>query len=310
VNTGDTGGVRAERPADAAPQGAGGAPGEGWGVSGLSVTYGKTKALQDVSVWVPPRRVTAVVGGDGSGKSTLLRALAGLAPPSSGEVHSPGRDRIGFVSAQGGAYRDLTVDENLAFSGRSYGMASDALRERTELLLARTGLTEARYRLGGRLSGGMRQKLGVAMALLHEPPLLILDEPTTGVDPVSRVEVWRLISGAAAAGTAVLLSTTYIDEAERAAWVCVLDRGRALLAGTPDEVVDTVAGHICSIAVNGSRPACECWRDGASWRMYVPAGGQPPTGAALVEARLDDAVIAAALGLTGESRGDEEGGAA
>jgi ABC-2 type transport system ATP-binding protein len=310
VSVGDAGAVRTERPADRTPRGAGGASAEEWGVTGLSVTYGKTTALQSVTVTVPPGRVTAVVGGDGSGKSTLLRALAGLAPPSSGQVRSPGRDRIGFVSAQGGAYRDLTVDENLAFSGHGYGMTSDALRTRTEHLLERTGLAEARRRLGGQLSGGMRQKLAVAMALLHEPPLLILDEPTTGVDPVSRVELWRLISGAAAAGTAVLLSTTYIDEAERAAWVCVLDRGRALLTGTPDEVVGTVAGRIRSIPVNGSRPPCECWRDGAFWRMYVPAGGQSPAGAAPAEARLDDAVIAAALGLTGESRGDEAGGAA
>ena len=179
-------------------------------------------------------------------------------------------------------------------------MPADRLRERTELLLARTGLRDARDRLGERLSGGMRQKLAVAMALLHEPPLLLLDEPTTGIDPVSRVDLWRLISAAAASGTAVLLSTVYIDEAERAAAVCVLDRGRVLLAGAPDAVIATVAGRMYTVGVDQARPPQECWRDGATWRLYVD--GPPPAGAVPAQADLSDAVIAAALTVTGPAR--------
>ena len=256
---------------------------------------------------VPRGQITAVVGGDGSGKTTLLQALAGLTRPTAGEVSSPGRANIGFVSAVGGAYPDLSVDENLAFAGRGYDMPAARQRERAGLLLERTGLTAAHDRLGGKLSGGMRQKLAVAMALLHEPPLLILDEPTTGVDPVSRIELWRLVSGAAAAGTAVLLSTTYVDEAERAAEVCVLDRGRTLLTGTPDEVLAGIDGRIFVVPVDGARPGAECWRDGSDWRLFVPTGVTPPEGAQPTVATLDDAVIAAALGLTAAGPRRSEG---
>jgi len=254
--------------------------------------------LDGVTVAAPRGSVTAVVGGDGSGKSTLLRALAGLVPPDGGAVHSPARHDLGFVSTSGGAYRDLTVAENLAFAGRAYGIPAARLAERAGLLLSRTGLLAARDRLGGQLSGGMRRKLAVAMALLHEPPLLILDEPTTGLDPVSRVDLWRLFSGAAAAGTAVLLSTTYLDEAERAASVCVLDRGRTLLSGAPDDVAATVRGRVYTMPVELPRPDCPSWREGPSWRMVVADGCKAPAGAGAVTATLADAAIAAALGVT------------
>jgi ABC-2 type transport system ATP-binding protein len=271
-----------------------------WGVRDLSVRFGAKQVLTGVTLAVPAGTITAVVGGDGAGKSTLLRALAGRVRPDAGAVDSPGRASIGFVSAEGGAYRDLTVDENLAFVGGAYGVPAAEQRERSQQLLERTGLLEARSRLGGQLSGGMRQKLAVAMALLHRPPLLILDEPTTGIDPVSRNELWRLIAATAAAGAAVLLSSTYIDEAERAAAVCVLDRGVVLLQGPPDAVVDTVRDHIYVLPVDVPRPPTGCWRRGATWRLYAAAGA--PAGATPVAADLNDAVIAAALRLTSATR--------
>ena len=263
-----------------------------WGVDGLGVRYGGRVALEDVTFEVAGRSVAAVVGGDGAGKTSLLRALAGTVRPSAGTVRRPDDRRIGYVSAGPGVWGDLTVEENLEFTGRAYGLGGSRLRSRTAGLLERTGLAEAHDRLAGRLSGGMRQKLALAMALLHEPALLILDEPTTGVDPVSRVELWRLVAGAAAGGAAVALATTYLDEAERAATVLVLDQGHVLLAGTPDEVLAAVPGRVVEAA---TRPrGVPAWRRGARWRAWS-ADGSPLPGATGVALDLEDAVVVAQL---------------
>ena len=198
--------------------------------------YGRRAALDGVSVAVRPGAVTCVVGGDGAGKTTLLRAVAGVVRPQSGRVRRPPLREIGYISGSSGLYADLTVDENVAFVGAAYGLGAAERDARAAALLASTGVTGVGDRLAGRLSGGMRQKLAFALAMLHEPRLLILDEPTTGVDPVSRSEVWRLIAAAAADGAAVLVATTYIDEAERAEDVLVLDAGRVVAAGPPEAV--------------------------------------------------------------------------
>jgi ABC-2 type transport system ATP-binding protein len=267
-----------------------------WGVEGLGVRYGGNVALEDVTFQVPAGSVAAVVGGDGAGKTTLLRAMAGTVRPYAGTVRRPGERRLGYVSAGPGVWGDLTVDENLSFSGRAYGLGPDELERRLAGLLDRTGLAGARDRLAGQLSGGMRQKLALAMAMLHQPDLLILDEPTTGVDPVSRAELWRLLAGAAAAGAAVAVATTYVDEAERAAAVLVLDRGHGLLAGTPDEVLAATPG----LVVEGpSRPVgVPAWRRGARWRAWSP-DGSAPAGTTPATLELEDAVIVAQLRQTG-----------
>ena len=180
-----------------------------------------------MSLEVRQGEVTAVIGGDGAGKTTLLRALTGVVGTASGEVRRPDRRRVGYVAGAAGVYDDLTVDENVEFVAAAYGLSGRVRDERVSALFARTGLTGTGDRLAGRLSGGMRQKLAFALAVLHEPDLLVLDEPTTGVDPVSRADLWQLIAAAAAAGTAVVVSTTYLDEARRAANVLLLEDGRA-----------------------------------------------------------------------------------
>ena len=200
---------------------------DAWGVHDLSVQYGRHAALEHVTLHLRPGEVAAVIGGDGAGKTTLLRALAGVVRPASGQVRRPDRRRIGYVAGASGVYEDLSVDENFEFVAAAYGLTGSARDERTAELMARTGLTGTGGRLAGRLSGGMRQKLAFALAMLHEPELLVLDEPTTGVDPVSRADLWRLIAAAAAAGAAVVVSTTYLDEARRAAYVLLLEDGRA-----------------------------------------------------------------------------------
>ena len=266
--------------------------GETWGCRRLGVRYGATVALEEVTFAVAPGTVAAVVGGDGAGKTSLLRALAGTVRPAAGTVRRPAERRLGYVSAGPGVWTDLTVDENLRFSGGAYGLDAGELERRVGGLLERTGLAAARDRLAGQLSGGMRQKLALAMAVAHEPDLLILDEPTTGVDPVSRAELWRLLAASAAGGAAVVVATTYLDEAERAATVLVLDRGRALLSGSPDEVVAATPGLVVEGAARpGGLPA---WRRGSRWRAWSPDGSTPPA-TSPVTLDLEDAVIVAQL---------------
>ncbi|CAN5756874.1 hypothetical protein BH18ACT15_BH18ACT15_02950 [soil metagenome] len=263
-----------------------------WGVSDLMVRFGDEVAVTEVSIEVAPASITVVLGGDGAGKTTILRVLAGALEPSEGTVERPTSHDIGYVSAKGGAYPDLTVGENLSFTSEAYGCSAAQFRARSKELLSRTNLTGARDRLAGNLSGGMRRKLALAMALIHEPRLLVLDEPTTGVDPVSRAELWRMMARSAADGAAVVVATSYTDEAERAANVVVLDEGRALVQGRPEDVLAAVPGQVFE---SGDRPlGVEAWRRGRRWRMWSPEGTMPP-GASETVVDFEDAVIIAEL---------------
>ena len=263
-----------------------------WGVEGLGVSFGSKAALEGVTLDLPPGQITAVVGGDGAGKTTLLRVLAGLLLPTRGTVRRPERAQVGYLSARAGGFRDLTVAENLEFV-LAAGRAPRA-GPRADDLLERTGLAPFRSRLARDLSGGMRQKLGVVMALVREPALLVLDEPTTGIDPVSRSDLWRLIALAAARGAAVAVSSVYLDEAERAAWVLVLHEGQPLLAGPPHRVVASLPGSVVEVDTPTDRD--RAWRRAARWREWRPEGD--PAG---VAPGLEDVVIVAALAA-------EEGG--
>ena len=257
-----------------------------WGVDGLAVAFGAIPALEGITLEVPAGRVTAVVGGDGAGKSTLLRVMAGLVAPTRGTRRLPERARIGYLPTRAGGFRDLTVAENLEFVA-AVARVPDAGR-RTDDLLERTGLAPFRQRLARDLSGGMRQKLGVIMALLPSPALLLLDEPTTGIDPVSRSDLWRLIALAAARETAVLVSSAYLDEAERAAWVLVLHEGRQLVAGPPAAVVASMPGAV--VEVDAPADPGRAWRHGPRWREWRPQGDP-----AAVAPGLEDVVIVASL---------------
>ena len=262
-------------------------------VRSVAVRFGDTIALDDVSLEVEPGSIVAVVGGDGAGKTTLLRSLVGKVQLERGEVDAPSPEAIGYLPATAGSWPSLTVAQNMDFVGGIFGLSGKALVSRRDELLDRASLLDVVDRLASQLSGGMRRKLGFSMAMLHDPPLLVLDEPSTGVDPVSRVDLWRLVSEAAAAGAAVVMSTTYLDEAERAASLLALDGGRMLASGTLLEVLNSFDGAVARTAAPKRRTWA--WRRGREYHEYWPATAEVPLDAAAVIPDLEDVVIALSL---------------
>jgi ABC-2 type transport system ATP-binding protein len=253
-----------------------------WGTTALVVRFGPVTALDHVDLDIEAGRVHAVIGGDGSGKSTLLRVLAGVKAADGGEVRRPPAGRIGFVSPGGGVFPDLTVAENLEFVAQAYRLSD--WRDRADHLLRRARIAALTDRLAGHLSGGEHRKLAGTMALLPGPELLVLDELTTGVDPFSRMELGRLVTDAAAAGTAVVAATAYLDEAERAEHVLLLHGGRGLASGSPQSIIDGLPGSVEETAEPDSEYA---WRRGAHWRRWRPTATRP----AGARVTLEDAVI-------------------
>ena len=236
----------------------------------LSRTFGDAVAVGGVTLSVAPGEIFGLVGPDGAGKSTLMRLLAGILGPTGGEAwvagHSVRADpgaihrEIGYMSQRFGLYPDLSVVENIRFYADLYGVARRARQERMDALLAFAGLTPFRRRLAGNLSGGMKQKLGLACALVHAPKVVLLDEPTNGVDPVSRRDFWRILYGLLAEKVTVFMSTAYLDEAERFGRVALLHRGRLLSVGTPDEVKALFRGAILEVRAADPRRAAAALR--------------------------------------------------
>lgn len=260
-----------------------------WGARDVSVTFGRRRALDNVTLELHPGHIAVIVGGDGAGKTTLCRTIVGLEEVTEGAVSRP--PRTSFQPESSGVWSDLTTLENLEFVARGYDLDTSHARDRIEELLEVTRLMEAKDRLGRQLSGGMRQKLGVAMAVLSEPELLVLDEPTTGLDPVSRLELWSFITLSARQGRAVLVSSTYVDEASRGDTVLALDEGRILASG---EIREVTAGITGRLFVTEHKHGANSWRRGESWRVWS-AEGAPIPGAREIEPDLSDVVTVAAL---------------
>ncbi|MBI3924804.1 MAG: ABC transporter ATP-binding protein [Armatimonadetes bacterium] len=223
-------------------------------VRGLRKVYpGEKIALDGLDFEVRQGELFGMVGPDGAGKTTLMKILAGVLPASGGQIHVLGRDlgaqveavrtEIGYIPQRFSLYTDLTVKENLDF----YSSLFPRRRDRTEELLERVGLAPFLHRLAGDLSGGMKQKLALVTALVHGPSLLLMDEPTVGVDPVSRKEFWSIVFELQKEGLTVLSSTPYMDEAEQFDRLALLDRGRFLRVGTADEIRASVPGHVVEV---------------------------------------------------------------
>lgn len=283
--------------ASAAPERLRGAP--SLSARGLVRRFGGVQALDGLSFEVGRGELYGLVGPDGAGKTTAIRALAGLIRIDAGEVRVLGvdpagggvRERLGLMPQQYSLYRDLTVAENLRFFSRLYVLPRAVFRERAERLLAITRLAPFLDRRADALSGGMYKKLALACALLHEPEVLLLDEPTNGVDPVSRRELWDLLYEFVHGGMTVLLSTPYMDEAERCHRVGLVHHGRlllegeppALLAGFEDEVYDVHGGD--REAVDGALAALPAVRAaspaGSRLRIVVGHGAGAEVGGAL-----------------------------
>ena len=216
-------------------------------------------ALDAVSMRIEPGRMTGLVGPDGAGKTTLIRILAGLIDPDRGSATVFGRpatdtDRamIGYMPQRFGLYEDLTVIENLALYADLRGLPAAERRASFDRLLDFTDLRRFTARLAGQLSGGMKQKLGLACAMVRAPHLLLLDEPGVGVDPVSRRELWAMVKDLASDGIGVLWSTAYLDEAEKCDTVTLLNEGRALYDGPPQDLTDTIRDRVFRVGVPGA----------------------------------------------------------
>ena len=297
-------------------------------------------ALRGVSLQVPAGALTALVGPDGAGKTTLLRLAAGLMAPSAGQLQVLGidvarhpqqvQDRISYMPQRFGLYEDLTVQENLDLYADLHGVRAAARSERFERLLRMTDLRRFTGRLAGQLSGGMKQKLGLACTLVRSPELLLLDEPTVGVDPLSRRELWDIVQQLVdEQRLTVVVSTSYMDEAERCAHVCVLHEGLVLASGTPESIRSGARG-LCHMAtppagvsartlqarlLDAAGSIVDAVPEGGKVRYIARSGAAPQALAGLLdgaatapaEARLEDGFM---LMLRGTDSGGGAGSAA
>jgi ABC-2 type transport system ATP-binding protein len=227
--------------------------------------YGQLTAIDGVGLSVDRGEMFGVIGPDGAGKTTMIRLACGLLAPDAGTVRLLGLDpvaerravtrAVGYLSQRFSLYGDLTIDENIAFQAEIHGVAR--YRAARDRLLEMTQLTAFRARRADQLSGGMKQKLALACTLVHQPDVLLLDEPTTGVDPVSRREFWKLLSGFRAEGLTIVLTTPYLDEAERCARVALLHEGRLLAAGEPGRLQAALPGVLLEVIADAPRPPVE-----------------------------------------------------
>jgi ABC-2 type transport system ATP-binding protein len=278
----------------------------------LTKRFGDQSAVDDLSLEVAEGEIFGLVGPDGAGKTTTMRLLCSVMEPSRGDAWVAGchvvrdseriKQQIGYMSQRFGLYPDLTVIENIHFYADVYNEPRRGRGEKIDRLLAFSNLTPFRRRLAGNLSGGMKQKLGLACALIHTPKVLFLDEPTNGVDPVSRRDFWRILSQLLQQNVTIFVSTAFLDEADRCHRVGLLDHGRLLAVGTPAEVKRLMRGVILEIRTEQPREAVALLKSelsGASVSLFgdrLHVVTADPDGAA---ARAQASLTQAGVGVLG-----------
>jgi ABC-2 type transport system ATP-binding protein len=248
----------------------------------LTRTFGQLTAVDRLSFEVAEGEIFGLVGPDGAGKTTTLRMLSSLIEPTSGWAEVAGhdvsrapeavKDSIGYMAQRFGLYGDLTVDENLAFYGDLFGVATQERSRLLPELLRMTRMESFRARPAGKLSGGMKQKLALMCTLVHRPRILFLDEPTTGVDPVSRRDFWAILYQLVKDGMAVLVTTAYLDEAERCNRVALIDRGRLIRCDTPSNLKRSLDARFYGISGGDTRAARRWLETQPSTLSVEPSG--------------------------------------
>lgn len=236
----------------------------------LTRRFGKFTAVDSVSFEIPYGNIFGFLGSNGAGKSTTIRMLCGILQPSAGNAHVAGYDitrdpekikeSIGYVSQRFSLYTDLSVEENLRFYGSIYTLSEERLKRRIAEVYELTGLEVWKDRLAGHLSGGWKQRLAIANGILHEPRILFLDEPTAGVDPVSRRALWEVLYELAGRGVALFVTTHYMEEAERCNQIAFISRGKILKIGRPAELKAGLSGSILEVACDPLLKASRVFR--------------------------------------------------
>jgi len=234
---------------------------------GLTKRFGTYTAVDALTLSVPKGELFGMVGPDGAGKTAIMRMLSAIMDPTSGEAWVAGlsvrkegeklKEKIGYMPQRFGLYEDLTVMENIVFYADLYEVPKKERPARTERLLGFSNLTPFKGRLAGKLSGGMKQKLGLACALIHTPEVLFLDEPTNGVDPVSRRDFWKILYDLLKEGMTIFISTSYLDEAERCTRVGLIHKGRLLMEDTPDNIKRSLGVPMIEVWSDNARKAAE-----------------------------------------------------
>jgi len=237
----------------------------------LTKSFDSLTAVDQLNLTVEEGEIFGLVGPDGAGKTTTMRLLTSIMEPTSGEAWVAGhsvvreaeavKEEIGYMSQRFGLYPDLTVMENLEFYADIYGVPKEGRGQKIERLLSFSNMTPFKKRQAGRLSGGMKQKLGLACALIHTPKVLFLDEPTNGVDPVSRRDFWRILYQLLRERVTIFVSTAYLDEAERCGRVGLMHRGKLLAIGTPADVKRLMKGTILEVRSSEPRRATALLRE-------------------------------------------------
>lgn len=254
----------------------------------LYKSFGDNHALIDFSLKVRKGEITGIVGPDGAGKTTALRILSTVSRPDKGSLYINGvnalnnyrgaRKSIGYMSQRFGLYVDMSVEENIDFFAELQGVEKKEIPVRKKILLEASGMYEFRSRLAGRLSGGMKQKLALCCALIHEPQVLILDEPTNGVDPVSRREFWQIINRFANDGTAIVYATSYLDEAERCNTINLMNKGRIIASGSKEtlkeipqiDIIEVKGERIRNLMPKIPEKVGKVWSFGSTLHIHSP----------------------------------------